>query len=543
MSDKFIEGITGNNYSNKALFIIIFAVLVSSIALTGLNGSLQNIDEVLYARVSRETLENKSWLIQYQDGAPWFHKSPMLFWWIMASFKLFGVSDFSAKLPSALASIVTAFMILFISKKLFNSEKSGVIATFIYLTSIQVYASSHQVATDSLLVMFLMLTLFFLIRGATEKPLWLILCGACNGMVFLTKSILGFVIPAVLLLHIIIEKKWRLLPYLVMLTIISLGISSPYFIYIYKKLPDIFIESFLGVNLLQRFHGGGEMSFGSMLIRLPYGIAYYTIVICLFTLPFTPGFFFLFYRRGETPPLRDIIWNDRSKAVSLYFIVVLIGYPLLEGHWLHWSLPMIPAASIFLGHTLNRTNNRNIHLAVSGLAFIALLVFFYAFFTLKDQYPTYKDVVVGLIIIYTMVIILCLFMYFRKVSNNKGIFLLIVIFFLCFTLHTAVTVPLDFNSDLKKFSRVIFNKPSPLVVISTDRVNEGGKTTATIWYLKMSSVQYSSLEEFKNAIGQIKKGTYLMFYREYTESLNEIFTRFEVLEEGKIWNLGLIIEM
>jgi 4-amino-4-deoxy-L-arabinose transferase-like glycosyltransferase len=538
----FIERITSDNYRKKVLFILIFTTLVSSIALTGLNGSLQNIDEVLYARVSRETLEHHSWLIQYQDGEPWFHKSPMLFWWIMSSFKLFGVSDFSAKLPSALASIVTAFMILLISKKLFNSEKSGVIATFIYLTSLQVYASSHQVATDSLLVMYLSLTLFLLIRGATEKPSWLILCGVFNGMVFLTKSILGFVFPAVLLLYIIVEKKWRLLTYLVILIIISIGISAPYFIYIYHKLPGLFTESFLHVNLMQRFHSGGSLSVWSMLFRLPYGIAFYTAVLCLFTLPFTPGLFFLFYRRGEDPQLRDIIWNDRSKLVSLYFIVVLTGYSLLEGHWLHWSLPMIPIVSIFLGHTLNRTKNRNIHLAISGLALIVLLIFLYAFFTLKDQYPAYKDVVIGLIIIYILVVLVSLFLYFRRVTNEKGLFVLVAIFFLCFTINSAVTVPLDFNRDLKEFSRVIYNEPSPLVVISTNRVNEGGKTTATIWYLKMPSVQYNSLEEFRKAIGQIQKGTYLMFYKGYTEDLNRMFSSFKVLKEGRIWNLGLIIE-
>jgi 4-amino-4-deoxy-L-arabinose transferase-like glycosyltransferase len=527
-----------------AVFYIVFGVLVCAIALTGLNGSLQNIDEVLYSRVARETYEHNSWLLQYKDGELWFHKSPMLFWGIMLSYRVFGVSDFAAKFPSAVSSIVTAFMILLISIKVFSSRRAGTIAAFIYLCSLQTYASTHQVATDSLLVASMLTTLFFLIRGTREKPSWLFVAAFLNGLLFLTKSIFGFVMPTVLLVYIITEKRWNLLLHLFLMLVISIAMAAPYFAYVYKAIPNVFIQSFLKVNLLQRFHsgGGGAGGIGTLLLRVPYGIAYYAVVLLLFVLPFTPAVFFLFYRKGEDSRIRDIVWNPGSRLVSTYFLTVLAGFSLLEGHWLHWSLSMIPAVCIMLGRVLDGIRKRSIFLSIAGFGALVVAVLLYAFFTLRHTYPTYRDVVLGLVIVYAILIFTCMLFYFRRTAPDMGSFLLAGVFFIAFTVETAITVPLDFNPDLKDFSKIIYEEPFPLAVVSNRSVNEGGKTTATIWYLKMNSTQYGSVEEFGKALEGIERGTYVMFYRGDAEKIRPMFKSFETLADGAIWSLGRIIE-
>jgi len=526
----------------KPVFWILFGILVCSIALTGLNGSLQNIDEVLYSRVARETFEKGSWLIQYKDGEAWFHKSPMLFWGILTSYRLFGVSDFTAKLPSAVASIISAFMILFISRKVFSRTGAGVIAAFIYLCSIQVYASTHQVATDSLLVASLLITLFFLIRGISERSSWLLLAAVLNGIVFLTKSIFGMVIPAVLFIFILTDRRWALLPYLVLMLVISVGIAAPYFIYVYRTIPEVFLESFLRVNLIQRFYSGGNIGIGSLLLRLPYGIAYYAVVLFLFLMPFTPGLFFLFGRKNSGHSAGEILWGGHSRVVSIYFLVILFGYSLLEGHWLHWSMTMIPAVSIILGRVLDGIRKKSFFLMVAAFGTVIIAVFVYAFATLADTYPTYRDVVIGLIAAYAVLVLTSVIFYLGKDSVGRKPFFLATVFFIAFAVETAITVPLDFNPDLKRFGSIVYDDPSSFVVVSTNRVNEGSKTTATIWYLKMNSTQYGSLDAFRKASGGIAEGTYVMFYREDTDKILSMFESFDVLMNGKIWNLGRIIE-
>jgi 4-amino-4-deoxy-L-arabinose transferase-like glycosyltransferase len=536
------------DYKNRFLFYIVFGVFVCTIALTGLNGSLQNLDEVLYARVARETFEKGSVLLQYNDGERWFHKSPMMFWGIMLSYRVFGVSDFAAKFPSAVSSIVTAFMILLISMKVFSSRRAGTIAAFIYLCSLQAYASTHQVATDSLLVASLLTTLFFLIRGVRDRPSWLFVASFLNGLLFLTKSVFGFVMPMTLFIYIIIEKRWDLFLHLLLLLVISLGMSAWYFIYVYKAIPEVFIQSFLGVNLLQRFHSVGSAGIsgiagiGSLLFRVPYNIGYYTVSIFLFVLPFTPAVFFLFYRKDEVSRVRDILWNPESRLVSIYFFVILFGFSLLEGHWLHWSLSMIPAVCILLGRVLDGIRRRSIFLFIGGLGIIVAFILTYALITLGHTYPVFKDVVLGLIIVYALVIVLCILLYLFNVDPARGIYLLAGVFFIAFTVHTAVTVPLDFNPDLKAFGRIVYDESSPFVVIGTDEVNEGNKTFATKWYLKMDSIQYRTIDEFENAADGIENGTYVMLYRGDAEKVGGMFSSFETLKKGIVWNLGRVIE-
>ncbi len=70
MIKRIIDGLDREDLITKNYFFIILSILVLAISLFGLNGSLQNVDEVLFARVSRESLEEGSWLIQ-KTGKVW----------------------------------------------------------------------------------------------------------------------------------------------------------------------------------------------------------------------------------------------------------------------------------------------------------------------------------------------------------------------------------------------------------------------------------------------------------------------------------------
>lgn len=525
---------------NKVFLYIILFIAFSAITFTGLTGSLQNVDEVLYARVSRETLENQSWLLQYKDGKAWFHKSPMIFWTAMLSYRAFGVSDFSAKLPSAVAGVASAFLIFFLSRKIFKSVKAGIIGALIYLTSLQVYVSTHQVAIDSLLVMYLLLTVFFTVKGIEDRNAWFLLAGVSNGLVFLTKSILGLVVPATLLLYIIVERKWKIIPYFFLMFVIGIGMAFPYFFAVYRRIPDVFVDSFLFANLIRRFYSGSGVSAGRLLYRVGEGIIFYTIFLLLFTIPFTGGIVLVFNRRKEHVQVRDVIWGNLQKFLALYFLVTLIGYSLLSGKWPHWTMPMLPPVIIYLGYVLSAARNRAVYPYLAGfsLGACALILILYA--VEGSKYPTYRDVFIGLAGLYGLFGIASFLLYVRRTDTGKGVFNLVIGFFLAFTVFTAVTVPLDFNRDIKTFSSVVYDDPSPLIVISTNKVNEGGKKTVTIWYLKMRSVQYNSLDRFLKRNKSVGPDTYLIYYRDYSEKLRELYPTFRTLKEGKIWNLGKV---
>jgi len=528
------EFIIKDNIVNKKYFYILFSILVLLISFTGLNGSLQNIDEMLFARISRGSLEHNSWLVQMEEGKQTFIKSPMVFWTAMISFKLFGISDFTAKIPSAIAAVITSFAILFICLKLFNSYKTGLMAVFIYLCSLQVYASSHQICTDSLFQMFLLLSLFFSIKGIKDNKLWFLLSGFLNGMVFLSKSALGFIIPSTILIYIIIQRRWNLLLYPIIVFLISLIFSAPYFLYLYIKIPE-FKELFLIDYLVNVTYQKGGHEFLDILKR----VSYYIALLIVFILPFTPGLIFVFYRKGEEEQPKNIIWNEYTKILLIYFLVIIIGFSLIRQKMAHYTLPMIPILAMFLGKSLSNIKSRKAYLSLFIFALIVLTVFLILYSKEASRYPTYKDVVIGLVTIYTIFIIVNAILFIKKTDGKIGLFMVVFIFFITFTIHTAITVPLDFNSDIKSFASV-YKLPAPIYVISTNKVNEGNKTRATIWYMRKRSIQYNNLDHFIKDAKKVEKGAYLIFYKDYTYKINEIYNNFKVLQSGKIWNIGVV---
>src|SRR5258708_17053760 len=72
-------------------------------------------DEPRYAEVAREMLARHDLITPTLGGLPWFEKPPLLYWMMMASYRVFGVSEFSARLGPAICALLTAIFICWIA--------------------------------------------------------------------------------------------------------------------------------------------------------------------------------------------------------------------------------------------------------------------------------------------------------------------------------------------------------------------------------------------------------------------------------------------
>ncbi len=79
-------------------------------------------DEPRYAQVAREMLRSGDYITPHLNGQPWLEKPPLYYWLAAGSFRLFGVTEWAARLPSALAG--AAFLPLFgwVVGRLFRGE-------------------------------------------------------------------------------------------------------------------------------------------------------------------------------------------------------------------------------------------------------------------------------------------------------------------------------------------------------------------------------------------------------------------------------------
>src|SRR5436305_923435 len=60
-------------------------------------------DEGRYAQIPREMLARGDWVVPHLQGEPYLDKPPLLYWLVMLSYSVFGVSEGPARLIPALA--------------------------------------------------------------------------------------------------------------------------------------------------------------------------------------------------------------------------------------------------------------------------------------------------------------------------------------------------------------------------------------------------------------------------------------------------------
>src|SRR5262249_45277613 len=99
--------------------------------LTGVAGSLFFIrlgcpllepEEARYAEIPRQMLVEGSFAIPVLHGEPYYHKPPLLYWLIMASYSVFGVHDWAARLVPGCAGLCTVLVVFWWGKTVVNTR-------------------------------------------------------------------------------------------------------------------------------------------------------------------------------------------------------------------------------------------------------------------------------------------------------------------------------------------------------------------------------------------------------------------------------------
>src|SRR5256885_129310 len=100
-----------------ALALLATALLAGRLAEGDLIG-----DPVIYAAVAKSMLVRGEWGTQYLAGQPFFDKPPLVVWLAALSFKLFGVSTWSARLPGVALGIAACLVLWRLGAFLFDER-------------------------------------------------------------------------------------------------------------------------------------------------------------------------------------------------------------------------------------------------------------------------------------------------------------------------------------------------------------------------------------------------------------------------------------
>jgi len=210
--------------AKRVWFLLLLAI--AAFYLYGLGAlPLLGPDEPRYAQVAREMLQRRDLITPTLGGFPWFEKPALLYWLMMASYRIFGVNEFSARLGPALCGLITAAFLWWLAR---NIERLSAEApegndfaqwsVLVFLSSLGTIAFSRAASFDIVLTMTLTgaLSFFFVwhlrqSRGATGKNSVALLAGFYFfvGLSLLAKGLVGAVLTfAIVCVYLLIRREF-----------------------------------------------------------------------------------------------------------------------------------------------------------------------------------------------------------------------------------------------------------------------------------------------------------------------------------------------
>jgi 4-amino-4-deoxy-L-arabinose transferase-like glycosyltransferase len=310
-------------------------------------------DEPRYAQVAREMLERNDSITPVLGGQPWLEKPPLYYWQAMLAYSLFGVSDWAARVPSALDATFMVVAIYFF----FRRFRRGIAldAALITASCAGVIGYARAASMDMALASaFTIGMLSWWAWRETAKRTYLVLfyCFMALGMLakgpvapFLAAAVILFYAAAAHELRYVMKTLW--LPGILLFC----GMTLPWYVAVQMRNPQFFREFILEHNLAR---------FSTNLYHHPEPVWYYLPVVLLALIPWAVFVVVAFVQSIHT-------WWDEKKAVDeadldfkfsifacCWLIAPILFFSLSQSKLPGYILPAIPAGALLLGWYLRQ---------------------------------------------------------------------------------------------------------------------------------------------------------------------------------------------
>lgn len=320
-------------------------------------------DEPRYAEVAREMYLRGDMVTPTLGGHTWFEKPALLYWLMIGSYSLFGVTEQAARLGPALCGLLTIFLIYVMGRRVERAAKGEETASGLGLWSSLAFASSlgaivfsRGATFDIVLTMTVTLALvsFFISEIETEQDKrrrWLAGFYAAVGLSLLAKGLVGIVIPfGVLALYFLLRRKWpdrKALVSVLWGIPLAIAVAALWYAPVIARHGWTFINEFIIQQHFSRFF--------SNKYHHPQPFYFYLPVIILLTLPWTA-----FLITGLFKARR---WNWREETVESKFRVFALAWLVAPVIFFSFSgsklpgyvLPALPGAAFLIGERLTRS--------------------------------------------------------------------------------------------------------------------------------------------------------------------------------------------
>lgn len=367
---------------------LLLSLLLGSSLLFGLQARpLYKVQEVRVAETAREMLLTGDYAVPRLNGELRLQKPPLPYWWAAASYQLFGVSAWAARLPSVLATLLTALLLYeWLRRKAIALPAAAINTALVLATSFLALRYGRSAEADASLMLWTSAACLcgYQLITKSHNTRWPALGLALfAGLAFLSKGPAGLAIPLVVTaLFAVLERSPGRLrgvfsaPSLLLLLLVAGG----WYAWLWFSMPEL-LQSFVGKQVDETFISGNHAQ----------PAWWYLAHIWEFFLPWVlllpASIYWLYIAHFATrTPLPSAL-----KFACVWLLVVLILLSLTVNKQTQYALLLAPPLAIVLGYFLAAVAGKRylrwaLTIMAAGLA-IALLLSLGKHMRLLSEHP------------------------------------------------------------------------------------------------------------------------------------------------------------
>ena len=350
--------------------VVASASLIFLVSIASPPRLMDDVDAV-QAQIARNMLTSGDYVTARLNGIPYLEKAPLIYWMMAASYRLFGVHDWAARLPLAFSVILLCWVTYRFARWAFD-ELAAVYSGVALATCIGLFLFTRILIPDAILTLSITGAIWTWLRllepGENPRRRDAVLLGICLGIGLLLKGLIAIVFPGLAGLaymactrQLFTRSAWQRLQ-LFSVVGTALIIAAPWHILATLRNPP-----YLAFSL---HSGPGEYRgffwfyfFNEHLLRflnLRYPRDYNTVPRALFWLLNLAWLFpwSVFLPATAQLSYRPTTRAGRVRLMALCWISIVMLFFTFSTTQEYYSMPIYPAVALLLGSALAAEGSR-----------------------------------------------------------------------------------------------------------------------------------------------------------------------------------------